>query len=499
MHIKTWTILPLFYLIACTPSSEHQELYLGQGIMAGEINDHSAILQTRLTLSDSIVQGDLTGAPGFVRFEWSTDSTFQNQRSCVWMQTAPEQDYIIKYLIEDLPLNTLIYYRVAFGKDTLDLQRSSYGYFRTNPGVGIQAPLSMVVVTGMNYYFHFYGNYDGYSRYMGEDRALGYPALESIINLRPDYFIGTGDNVYFDHPAARNFANAIKNGKEPLPGIFDGKEVTDEQGMRQKYHVQFAQPRFRSLFRQVGTYWEKDDHDYRVNDGDPTIDFPISHELGIKNFREQLPVIDPNDPDAKTYRTVRMNQDLQIWLLEGRDFRSANNAPDGPEKTIWGEEQKAWLYNTLLESDAFYKCIISPTPMVGPDDAYKKDNHVNPDGFRQEGEAFFQWLDKNEFSREHLFIVCGDRHWQYHARHPSGYQEFSTGALVDGNSRAGRIAGDPDSTDPEGKIKQYYIQGTREEATGGFLLLDLFYENEMPRLKFVFHDDLGKVLYSVLK
>ena len=84
------------------------------------------------------------------------------------------------------------------------------------------------------------------------------------------------------------------------------------------------QPRFQDLFAEVGTYWEKDDHDYRLNDADPFTDFPISHELGISSFKEQLPITDPKDKNALTYRTYRMNKDVQIWMLEGRDYRSAN-------------------------------------------------------------------------------------------------------------------------------------------------------------------------------
>ena len=67
---------------------------------------------------------------------------------------------------------------------------------------------------------------------------------------------------------------------------------------------------------------------------------------------------------------------------------------------------------------------------------------------------------------QNFYIICGDRHWQYHSIHPIGFEEFSTGALVDGNSRLGRSPGDPESTDPEGLIEQPY---TRTEPSGGFL------------------------------
>ena len=36
----------------------------------------------------------------------------------------------------------------------------------------------------------------------------------------------------------------------------------------------------------------------------------------------------------RTYRTFRWGRGLQIWLVESRDFRSANTMKDGPDKTI---------------------------------------------------------------------------------------------------------------------------------------------------------------------
>ena len=49
----------------------------------------------------------------------------------------------------------------------------------------------------MNYH-QFYRNPD--RQYTGPDRDLGYPALEVMLSLRPDLFIATGDNVYYDVP-----------------------------------------------------------------------------------------------------------------------------------------------------------------------------------------------------------------------------------------------------------------------------------------------------------
>ncbi len=243
--------------------------------------------------------------------------------------------------------------------------------------------------------------------------------------------------------------------------------------MRAKWHRQFATPRFEALFQRVPVYWQKDDHDYRYNDADPYGTLEPSHELGASVFLEQVPVAPAEDEKAVTYRTHRIGDLLQIWLLEGRDYRDSNIAPPGPEKTMWGAAQRHWLQETLLASDAVFKVLISPTPMIGPDDKMaggqggilgrlvgsavigqegdnrKRDNHTNPYGFKDEAEAFFAWLAENGFLERDFYIVCGDRHWQYHSIRPDGFEEFSSGALVDGNARLGRKPGDPMSTDPD--------------------------------------------------
>jgi len=490
-------ILLVLFVISC--GADASKIYLGQGIMSGEITANSAILQSRLTATDTLVDNDLPGIHGFAKFEISSDADFQNSVFTNLKEAVPDYDYIIKEKVNDLEANTKYFYRLWFGETEEHLQQSRTGTFRTLPGKDSSSKVSFVVVTGMNYYHFHYGKYNRSKAYKGSDKALGYPALVAIKELKPDYFIGTGDNVYFDHPAESGFKRAQEAGNDPHPGLFNGKEVTDERGIRKKYHVQFMQLRYKDLFAEVGTYWEKDDHDYRLNDADPYTDFPISHELGISSFKEQLPVTDPKDKNARTYRTFRMSKDVQVWMLEGRDYRSANADKIGPEKTLLGKKQIEWLKNTLLESDATFKLIVSPTPMVGPDDMYKKDNHVNPQGFKHEGDELFAWFKENNFLNKNLYLICGDRHWKYHAMHPSGFEEYSSGALVDNNSRAGRLAGDKESTDPNAEIKQFFVEGTSESASGGFLLVEIEQQNGTPTASFNFYNEHKELLYSSVK
>ncbi len=126
---------------------------------------------------------------------------------------------------------------------------------------------------------------------------------------------------------------------------------------------------------------------------------------------------------------VPLGRDLQIWFTDGRDFRSANSLPDGPAKTIWGEEQKRWFKETVAASGARWKVLVSPTPLVGPDRPKKNDNHAN-EGFQHEGDELRSWLKAHV--PENFFVICGDRHWQYHSVHPAtGVQEFSAGPASD--------------------------------------------------------------------
>ncbi|MCE9555594.1 MAG: alkaline phosphatase D family protein, partial [Planctomycetes bacterium] len=317
---------------------------------------------------------------------------------------------------------------------------------------------------------------DGKGGVEGDDRRLGFPAFEAIRKLKPDFFISTGDSVYYDIPL--------------------GTRAMTPDAMRRKWREVLLQPRAKELFSTVPTYWEKDDHDTRYDDCDATGDRKPSLVEGIRVFNEQVPVVDPNEPAPKTYRTHRVSKDLQIWLPEGRDYRSPNAMPDGPEKSIWGAEQLAWLKKTLLESKATFKILILPTPMVGPDGPVKRDSHVNFDGFRHERDAFFRWVKEHKLVEHGLLIICGDRHWQYHSIDPGGIEEFSTGAFVTNNARLGVKPGEKDSSDPKATIKQPF---TSPKPLGGFLFVTVTPrdENKPATAKLDFYDEQGNVLYSV--
>jgi alkaline phosphatase D len=461
----------------------------GQGILVGGVTAERALVQVRLTATDKLVDRDVPGTVGVVQFalyELAVDSPAASATVTV----APEHDFIARAAFSDLKPGTQYRCTTRIGVDGKSLRAGPIATFKTLPGKDQNDPVRFVVVTGMNY-AKFHGddridlaqhllenNTKLATPYSGPDKHLGYPALATILKEAPDFLVGTGDNVYYDTP--------------------DNPRAESVTELRQKWHEQFVQPRYRDLFAKVPTHWMVDDHDYRIDDGDNSGDHDPSPEVARRMLLEQLPYGAMGDENIKTYRTHRINRDLQIWFPEGRIHRSDNAMADGPEKSIWGKEQKAWLKRTLAASDARFKLLISATPMIGPDDVRKTDNHTNHGGFRHERDEFFAWLKESGLADKHFYIICGDRHWQYHSVDSSGIEEFSCGALIDENARLGRKPGDSASTDPQGLIKQPYVQNPK---SGGFLMVQVEpgAVGGKSTLTFSWRDEHGTELHRTVK
>ena len=457
-------------------------------ILAGESAATSVILQCRFAAADTLIDGEMPGKECQAYFEISGDSLFRDARQTEMAESNAGNDYMIKEHIAGLEPDTRYYYRSVAELPSGEQVASNTGTFTTFPGKDQAGEISFAIATGFNYE-HYYGMDTARNRRFadeprllgatGRDRELGFEAFDEVRKLGVDFFIANGDVVYYDKPSSD-------------PAMW--ARTPDE--LRAKWHRFITLPRNQKMCLEVPVYFLKDDHDHRYNDCDTVHnDRKPSSQLGIEIFKEQVPVTDPADQDDKTYRTHRMGKDLQLWFVEGRDYRSPNRSKDTVGKTIWGKEQKEWLMRTLAESDATYKILVSPTPMVGPDDAYKKDNHTNPGGFRTERDEFFSFLEEQGLIGNGFYIICGDRHWQYHSIHPNGLEEFSCGAFIDQNSRAGRLPGDPKSTDPNAELTVPYVQ--IDDWGGGFLQVDLVGAGEQPELFFRFRDIDGNLRYEV--
>ncbi len=475
-RINNWPIIMVAIAagLMCGSGTLRAEIFHAQGELSGEVTDSTALLQSRLTATAGLnPSGDIKGRSGVACFEWGTSADVTVAQRTEWTQAKSKNDFIIRARLTGLKPGTTYFYRLLFGEDRDTVVTGPIRSFRTLPGANANSDVQFCMGSCMNYNSFIHGKANraaGPLTATDEDKRLGYPSFVAMAALKPDFFIGTGDIVYYDDRV--NPATTLRQ-------------------MRRCWHEQFRFPRLIDFFARTPGYWSKDDHDFRYDDADLVGDRLPLPGTGIDVFREQLPLLPTGDEKTPTYRTHRVSRHLQLWFTEGRDHRSPKLMEDGPGKSLWGAEQRKWLLRTLKASDATWKILISPTPMVGPDSARKKDNHTNLGGYRHEANEFFAWLKTNDI---HGFLTfCGDRHWQFHSIHPSGVEEFGCGALNDENAIPGIAPGKKGSTDPDGLIKQPFKY---LEPTGGFLHV---VSRENGSLRVEFRDDLGTVLHTVEK
>ena len=443
------------------------ESHQATGTRAGEITDTSAVVWVRLTKNaarnnDGVlypgkvnrkkeqpvtvpveqIEGACPGIAGSVRLRYGLKEDLNDATETPWMEVTKATDFIHHFQLSDLKPDSTYHYasetRVA---GSTGEHREFRGRFFTAPSAGTPSHFRFCVMTCQGY--------------PDRDHPDGHPIYPSMLALEPKFVTMTGDLVYYDSNAPRAVSPALA---------------------RLHWERMFSLPRLIEMMRNAGSYWLKDDHDTLSDDSWPGMTAgELTFDEGIKIFRQQSPMVGDQD-----YRTFRWGRDLQIWFTDGRDFRSPNTMPDGPDNTIWGKEQKEWFKRTVKESDATWKILISPTPLVGPDRKNKHDNHSN-ENFAHEGNEIREWIQSN--APDNFFVVCGDRHWQYHSVHPTtGVQEFSVGAASD--SHAGGTPG-------ENKLYHRF-----HRVKGGFLCVELKREGKESVISFQLRGVDGAVGYE---
>ncbi|MBM3877877.1 MAG: alkaline phosphatase [Verrucomicrobia bacterium] len=437
------------------------------GKRVGEATDTSAIVWTRLTRNRERnnaglafnqkkvdrknlakvtvpvgeIEGACPGAPGRVRVRFGLRADLSDARETEWVQVGDSTDYIHPFALTGLKPGSIYHYVSQAAADAGGAVTSeSRGRFFTAPAATTPTSLRFCVMTCQGY--------------QDRDHADGHPIYPAMLALEPAFVVMTGDLVYYDS-------------NEPV--------ATTPELARLHWERMFSLPRQLAMMSSASSYWLKDDHDTLSNDTWPGRRAgDLTFAEGQKIFRQQAPL------GADLHRTFRWGRDLQVWFTDGRDFRSPNTMPDGPGKTIWGAAQKEWFKRTVAASDATWKVLVSPTPLVGPDRATKNDNHSNA-GFAHEGDELRGWLQAN--APDNFFVICGDRHWQYHSVHPTtGVQEFSVGAASD--SHAGGTPGENPAYHRFHRVK------------GGFLSVELKPEGRESRIALQLRDVSGAVVYE---
>lgn len=433
------------------------ETHMATGVKTGELTPRSATLWLRRTasslrlnngivrrghqsqavflepgLSPDLLEGAAPGAPGYFQVRYQSGA---RRRSSRLLEVDPTADFTAQLLLDGLqPATSYSFLLETRATRNGRVDGELTGRFRTLPLATSPTPAHIALLS-CQMYCHM-------------DSPDGFALYRSIERDQPNFLLSCGDNVYYDNesPIARSAPVALHH-----------------------WQRMYSLPSLHSCLRHTPGFWQKDDHDTLSDDAWPSMPpgrmAPLTFAEGQKIFRDMVPAPPPARP---LYRSIRVGRHLELFLTESRDYRSPNTDPDSPAKTIWGDEQKNWLFSALRSSDATFKILVNPNPLVGPDRKSKKDNHANA-SFASEGAAIRRFLRDN--FPHNLIAVCGDRHWQYHSVHPdTGLHEFGCGAASDAH------AGGTPGLDPA------YHRFHR--VLGGYLTIEVDTSSPQPLLQF---------------
>jgi alkaline phosphatase D len=334
---------------------------LPQGIAIAEVEEDAAVAWGRCRAGASFevaIDDSTEGATGRA-------ATQRNATARVAPARA-EHDHTARIELERLAPGTehRLRARCVAGSTTVGEMQ---GRFRTAPA-GDQA----VAVR-----FAFGGDLGGQN--VCRDERRGYPIFDVIAALRPDFFVALGDMIYADDPCQR--VGRFGNLQVPGPGV-----ARTRSDFWAHWRYNRSDPGQRRLLATVPYYAVWDDHEVandfgpgrvRPGDPDPRQDLLLAGRdafLDYNPIRTRVP--------EELYRSVRWGRRLELFLLDTRQHRSPNGAPDraAVPKTLLGAKQRDWLTRALVGSDATWKIVVSSVPISIPTGSHARDGWADAGG-----------------------------------------------------------------------------------------------------------------------
>ena len=333
--------------------------------------------------------------------------------------TGSETDFTLTVPLEGLTPATRYRLYVFVGTKgregtSTEAQVAARGEFTTLPDAANSAPVT----------FAWSGDLGGQGRC--RRGVAGYPIFDVMRARQLDFFLFLGDTMYADDLC-------------PSPPNEPGADfrATTLAEYRARHRDQWGAEALRRFLDSVPVYVIWDDHEVRDNFAGP---FDSQTPVGRQALREYWPIrVTPDDPH-RLYRTVRAGADLELFILDTRQYRSRNAEQDGPAKTMLGERQLQWLLSGLTESTATWKVIVTSVPLsiskgggagVPGNDGWA--GGPGSPGFEQERQVFVDRILGRKV--KNVVFLAGDVHYvQANAYDPNGdgipdFHEFAAGPL----------------------------------------------------------------------
>jgi alkaline phosphatase D len=176
-----------------------------------------------------------------------------------------------------------------------------------------------------------------------------YPIFDRMRSLRADAMLFLGDTVYGDE---------ICIAPPNVAGSSFAAHTADQY--RAKHRYQRGAVSLRRFLAETPVLVTWDDHEVRNNFSGP---YDSQMPAGRQALVDYWPIGTPPEEPTRLYRKFRYGADVELFILDTRQYRSRNSDLDGPEKSMLGTDQREWLLRGLSQSTATWKVIVTSVPL----------------------------------------------------------------------------------------------------------------------------------------
>ncbi|QDZ01785.1 twin-arginine translocation signal domain-containing protein [Nitratireductor mangrovi] len=323
------------------------------GVQSGDVDMSSGVIWARVD------------RPAKVAFEVASTESFADAARLAPLDALPESDFAVKRLLENLPADQEVFYRMV-ATDLSDANAASepiVGRFRTAPA------------SRRNIRFAWSGDTAGQGWGIDDKGMYTYATMA---RHQPNFFLHSGDTIYADGPMKDEVE--LKDGSKWLNKVLPDEkrkvaETLDEYRGQWKYNL--LDEHCRALNAACPTFFQWDDHEV-VNNWSASKDLAGDDRYTEKSvallaaraaraFHEMTPIrYQPAEP-GRVYRKIAYGPLLDIFFVDLRSYRGPNGPSMEDEMTdasrVFGAEQIKWLKRELAASKATWKVIASDMPI----------------------------------------------------------------------------------------------------------------------------------------
>jgi len=325
-----------------------------QGIQIGDVTDGRAVIWSRADSASRMM------------VEYAFDSYFTNPIKVRGPYATPESDFTTKQDLTELPAGKEIFVKVWYEDLTNEHVKSKpvIGHFHT---IGKNDDIRFV----------WGGDVAGQGWGINQDFG-GMKIYEAMRQVKPQFFIQSGDSVYSDGPIKESVL--AENGEVwtnlVTPEVSKVAETLNEFRGRYKYNM--LDDNLRRFNAEVPQIWQWDDHEVANNWSDSkdlyaddryiVKDVPLLVARATQAFHEYAPLRPHNiEESGRIYRKISYGKLLDVFVLDMRSYRGPNTnnlqSQENAETAFLGKAQLSWLQQELKKSHAVWKVISSDMPI----------------------------------------------------------------------------------------------------------------------------------------